>query len=600
MTDYRNICSALAEAVYNGEKTLSEILVEHDLSGNSWIQMDLDSDPLTTTYYYESANGFASAAYTNGDGSEIIISYRGTEDTVEDWLANGQIAIGQIPNQFADALSFYLQIKEANPDANIIITGHSLGGALAELIGAIAEDLSNKSIDSSNYVATYAFNPPGISHLISEIRNIAYNYFSTLYPERLEEIIQLISQDNNYSTINDYVNMSDIVGNLTDVYVGGNYIGDHLGTTYFLKANSQTDESTGTNYNFRAHKIYDTLPIFTSPDWSGIDGLSLWWYDVAEDDATATAAKLAIDNQVTEETFITAFNKLKDLGTPQEDLHFSLSTGDYIWGAATGSETLSLTGSSNNDKIWANEGNDTVNGLDGNDTIYGGHGADEIHGGTGNDEIHGGSGNDTIYGNSSTPSTGDGKNNLDGDEGNDYITGGNSNDFINGGEDNDVLDGGDGNDVLMGGDGDDYLFDGAGKDLLVGGDGNDVYYMDLGNSTSTDYAGMIYNFMTLAKDTILDSDGVGSVIAGGIGIAGGTSINGSETNFEDNFGFTYTLSGTTLNIANSTGSFQIRDFYNGALGIHLKDAEGEDLPINPPVNSGGIDNLNDYRLRRAA
>lgn len=66
--------------------------------------------------------------------------------------------------------------------------------------------------------------------------------------------------------------------------------------------------------------------------------------------------------------------------------------------------------------------------------------------------------------------------------------------------------------------------------LLDGGDGNDTYFMDMGNSTSTDFAGRIYNFMTLAKDTIIYSDGVGRVTAGVVTVSGGKSVNGSTTN----------------------------------------------------------------------
>ena len=76
----------------------------------------------------------------------------------------------------------------------------------------------------------------------------------------------------------------------------------------------------------------------------------------------------------------------------------------------------------------------------------------------------------------------------------------------------------------------------------MGGDGNDTYSMSMLNGTSTDFAGKTYNFMTLTKDTIIDSDGNGTVIAGGITLTGGTATDDTNTVFESN-GFTYALSG---------------------------------------------------------
>ncbi len=189
----RITCAALADAVYGDHESDN---INHELSiPSDWtqIQDDWDNNGTTDDKYYETNSGFAGAAYKNGN--EIVISFRGTEPTTaEDLWADLQIGLGQVPDQFYDALDFYYKVKAANPTANITITGHSLGGALAQLVGAIAEDMNNSNFEITHYIETYAFNPPAVSHLLSSIRNIAYNYLAMVYPERLDEILQLTAQ----------------------------------------------------------------------------------------------------------------------------------------------------------------------------------------------------------------------------------------------------------------------------------------------------------------------------------------------------------------------------------------------------------------------
>ena len=81
-----------------------------------------------------SSSGFYAKANSNTDGSEVVIAFSGTTPGVKDWL-NGNAAAIQFPAiQVIEAMKFYLDVKAANPDANITFTGHSLGGGLAALM----------------------------------------------------------------------------------------------------------------------------------------------------------------------------------------------------------------------------------------------------------------------------------------------------------------------------------------------------------------------------------------------------------------------------------------------------------------------------------
>lgn len=80
-------------------------------------------------------SGFEAVTFTNG--TEIVISYAGTGPgiTNPDWAANIGLATGFGSDQLLQAAEYYLQVKAANPGANIVFTGHSLGGGLAALMG---------------------------------------------------------------------------------------------------------------------------------------------------------------------------------------------------------------------------------------------------------------------------------------------------------------------------------------------------------------------------------------------------------------------------------------------------------------------------------
>ena len=86
-------------------------------------------------------SGFEASAFGNGTtlttSSEIVISYAGTydKDTSGDKVADVGLATGVGPAQLLQAAEYYLQVKAATPGASITLTGHSLGGGLAALVG---------------------------------------------------------------------------------------------------------------------------------------------------------------------------------------------------------------------------------------------------------------------------------------------------------------------------------------------------------------------------------------------------------------------------------------------------------------------------------
>ena len=85
-----------------------------------------------TNWKPDEASGFSAGCYVNASGTEIVISYTGTNDAVD--IANWTIGLGAPMPQIFAAVDYYFARKAENPNANITFTGHSLGGGLASLM----------------------------------------------------------------------------------------------------------------------------------------------------------------------------------------------------------------------------------------------------------------------------------------------------------------------------------------------------------------------------------------------------------------------------------------------------------------------------------
>lgn len=166
--------------------------------------------------------GFQAALYSNGD--EKVVAYCGSND-FEDWeIANASMAAGIIPDQAREAIEFFediVGIRHGNrreediynrradtPSFDIIVIGHSLGGALATIVG-------NKYA-----LYTVAFNSPGTGGLTTRIHD---SNADAGYPVELQPSKEAHNKIHQYIISNDSV--SNGTGHFGQVHIAQAHYG---------------------------------------------------------------------------------------------------------------------------------------------------------------------------------------------------------------------------------------------------------------------------------------------------------------------------------------------------------------------------------------
>ena len=103
---------------------------------------------------YNSSSGFSATMFRDTDTDKKIITIRGTEGD-GDYYADWELVLKRSPEQFESLVDFFEELKSSNKISksdNLIVVGHSLGGALTQMAVATYKDYVDEA---------YTFNAPG-------------------------------------------------------------------------------------------------------------------------------------------------------------------------------------------------------------------------------------------------------------------------------------------------------------------------------------------------------------------------------------------------------------------------------------------------------
>lgn len=192
--------------------TLLQIFKYKDMeTPEGWNQVDIDKNG-KPDFYQSDSTGFEATSFVNGE--ILLVVFRGMhiqqsidfnlfsgkdgENALDIFIGNiGLPFIGNVPRQFYDAIAYYEMMEKQFPSHKIVIVGKSLGGALAELVGAIKG------------AETYTFAAPGASYALKKLDK---KYQASIKKNSL----------NNFNYIKNYCNLNDPCGNY----------GEHIGLRF--------------------------------------------------------------------------------------------------------------------------------------------------------------------------------------------------------------------------------------------------------------------------------------------------------------------------------------------------------------------------------
>lgn len=461
-----------------------------------------------------------------------------------------------------------------NGYSNVSITGHSLGGHLAALLGVVT---GNKATifnapgykDQPKLDFSYVSEDGTTENTISMISGIISKLFekninsqadvSHIYNDNSQEWIAnygtnwknstpiyCLQEENSVHAINEICTAYYAYETIKDIANGAeSFNNDKMGISF-----NETFENVYKAYCLQFNLAYQTLDYSNYTFIQSLTSLIQVWSETQK--ANGGAIKVDSFNHST---------SLSMTGTDGADIIYT--GGGNVNDISLGGGDDIYVGGLSKDLVSATSGDNLVILGAGSDTYIGGSGADVVDGGSGSvikikeDLINAGYTEvaqltmDKLKDNTNDTNT------IHLEAGNDVYTGGVGIDIVYSGQGNDTINTGGNNDIVYTDDSTDSndvntLVGGKGNDSLDGGSGNDIYIYNLGDGF----------------DTISDSSGTDK-------IKFGEGISFEDLSFEnDNNNLTVYVN------EDKTQGFKINDYFSGSYGIEtLEFADGSTVDL---------------------
>ncbi|MUV39209.1 hypothetical protein JNUCC1_03082 [Lentibacillus sp. JNUCC-1] len=119
-----NVMATLADSGYSDGKLGTEVQNQNEafLAQHGWNEIGTQ---------FNDDSGFHARAFNQAEEGTIVVSFAGTED-LQDGITDAALAFGYGSKQFEEAAEYVEELIEQYPGHQIVLTGHSLGGAIAQ------------------------------------------------------------------------------------------------------------------------------------------------------------------------------------------------------------------------------------------------------------------------------------------------------------------------------------------------------------------------------------------------------------------------------------------------------------------------------------
>lgn len=156
--DLENIAAKLSDfAYYNFSKIKNNEIIFSDIKLKDWRFFQIENiDSIIKESVFCVVNQLENSIFVVFKGSEPCIF--DIEKFLKDWFVSDlKMLFGDLPLNFMDFYKYVKQIKNLFHGYKIYLTGHSLGGSIAQLLGAV-EDFQKFKV--------FTFNAFGTKHLL--------------------------------------------------------------------------------------------------------------------------------------------------------------------------------------------------------------------------------------------------------------------------------------------------------------------------------------------------------------------------------------------------------------------------------------------------